>query len=246
MQFVFKIVTTSVTTETTSTTSETTSSTTSTTSTTRPICNSTCGNDTTVGGGTVLARWDFENTFNDATLTHNVTPTNGPGFVLGYVGQALFLNSTLNQYLSTSYIPFPLGSFTIDTWIYPINFPNTKGVHSLVGQCPQQVAQQCLQFGLLSNSTSLTSEGYFGLWEAADLRGALPIRVNEWTHIAIVYARSRRRQSIYIDGIFDNSRANSSGFTTTNGIFYIGNNVDLTSNSLFGNNSYQVTILRNP
>jgi hypothetical protein len=172
---------------------------------------------------------------------YNGTPINAPPFVLGYVGQALSINSASNQYLSTSFIPVNGKSFTIDAWLYPTGFPNAKGIHSIVGLCPQQIAQQCLQFGLRSNTTSASSTGYFGLWESADLHGALPIRANEWTHVAVIYGKSSLRQYIYVDGILDNTRTNSHGFNGTSGTFYIGNNFDLTSNSAFGVNNFQVS-----
>ncbi|CAF3686610.1 unnamed protein product, partial [Adineta steineri] len=111
-------------TTTTSTATTTTSTTsTSTTTTTLPTCNSACGNDTTILSVSLFARWNFENVFDDLMLTYNGTSTNGPTFVLGYIGQALSLNSASNQYLSTSFIPINSKSFTVDAWIYPTSFP---------------------------------------------------------------------------------------------------------------------------
>ena len=102
-------------------------------------------------------------------FTYNGTSANGPAFVLGYVGQALALDAASDQYLSTSFISINSKSFTIDAWIYPTSYSNTQGIHSIVELCPQQVIQECFQFGLRSNVSSTLSTGYFGLWEAADL-----------------------------------------------------------------------------
>ncbi|CAF3853367.1 unnamed protein product [Adineta steineri] len=228
-----------LTSKTTETLTTTTLTTDTTTTTALPTCNSTCGNDTTILSVSLFARWNFENTFDDLMLTYNGTSTNGPTFVVGYIGQALSLNSASNQYLSTSFIPINSKSFTVDAWIYPTSFPNTKGIHTIAGLCPQQTAQQCFQFGLHSNVTSTTSTGYFGLWEAADLRGSMSIPVNQWTHVAIVYSKSKTKQVIYVNGNLDNSRGTSNGFNGTSGTFYIGNNYDLTSNPSFGTNNFQ-------
>ncbi|CAF0942580.1 unnamed protein product [Adineta steineri] len=228
-----------LTSKTTETLTTTTLTTDTTTTTALPTCNSTCGNDTTILSVSLFARWNFENTFDDLMLTYNGTSTNGPTFVSGYIGQALSLNSASNQYLSTSFIPINSKSFTVDAWIYPTSFPNTKGIHTIAGLCPQQTAQQCFQFGLHSNVTSTTSTGYFGLWEAADLRGSMSIPVNQWTHVAIVYSKSKTKQVIYVNGNLDNSRGTSNGFNGTSGTFYIGNNYDLTSNPSFGTNNFQ-------
>ena len=232
-------------TSTTSTSTTTTvTSTTSTTTTTRPICNSACGNDTSIVSSPVLAQWKFENTFIDSILAYNSTPIKGPTFVLGYVGQAVSLNSALNQYLSTSFIPLTSTSFSIHAWIYPTGFPNVQGIHSITDLCPQQAAQECLQFGLRSNVSSVSSTSYFGLWESADLRGSKAIPLNSWTHVAIVYSKSKLRQYIYVNGIIDITRITSYGFNGTTGTFYIGNNFDLTSNPSFGTNNFRVREIR--
>ncbi|CAF3996519.1 unnamed protein product, partial [Adineta steineri] len=125
-----------LTSKTTETLTTTTLTTDTTTTTALPTCNSTCGNDTTILSVSLFARWNFENTFDDLMLTYNGTSTNGPTFVSGYIGQALSLNSASNQYLSTSFIPINSKSFTVDAWIYPTSFPNTKGIHTIAGLCP--------------------------------------------------------------------------------------------------------------
>ncbi|UJR38560.1 hypothetical protein I4U23_031226 [Adineta vaga] len=75
-----------------------------------------------------------------------------------------------------------------------ISFPNIKGIHTITGLCPRQSQQECFQFGL-----------------PADLSDTLPIRINEWTYIAIVYSKSKSKQILYVNGILDNSRIPSSG-----------------------------------
>ena len=254
--FLFQTVTTTVTTATTTTTSATTSSTTTTTyttittttttstattTTTLPTCGSTaCGTSTSVYIEPFIARWNFENNYADVMLTYNATPINGPTFVQGYVGKALSLDLTSNQYASTAFIPLTTKSFTIDAWVYPTSFTSAMGIQSIVGMCPVQGTNQCLQFGFRYNASLMLSTAYFDFWETAYLHGFVTIPLNAWTHIAIYYDITPKRQAVYINGIYDNSRLHSNGFTPTSGTFYIGNNYALTSNAAFGTNNFHV------
>lgn len=226
----------------TTTTASTMTTKTSTTSTTTitPNCNATCASDPSVWSVPFIAQWNFENTYQDSTLTHNGTAVNTPTFVPGYVGQALSLDSSLDQYLSTSFIPLNSQSFTIDAWIYPTSFPNPKGSHSIVGLCPQQTSLQCLQAIIRYNMTCASATGILNFWDSADLIGSTPIHINQWTHIAFIYSKSKTKEIIYINGILDNSRTPSGDFGATSGTFYIGNNYNLTSYSPIGKNNFQV------
>jgi hypothetical protein len=174
-------------------------------------------------------------------LNYNATSINGPTFVLGYVGQALSLNSASNQYLSTSFIPLTSTSFTIDGWIYPTSYSNLKGTHSIAGLCPQESPNQCVEFDLHSNVTSVSSTGEFAFFDTAALHGSIAIPLNQWTHVAIVYGKSSKRQYFYVNGVLDNTKSGSNGFLGTNGTFYIGNNYELTSDSTYGVNNFYVS-----
>ncbi|CAF0982241.1 unnamed protein product [Adineta steineri] len=205
-----------------------------------PNCNTTCVSDTTVWSIPLTARWTFENTYEDSMLNYNATPFNSPTFVDSYVGQALSLDSSLDQYLSTLFIPLNERSLTIDAWIYPTSYPNVKGSHSIVGLCPQQTSSQCLEVFLQSNGTNTSSStGIFSFWGSPDVKGSIPIYINQWTHIAFVYSKSKTKQLIYVNGLLDSSRTPSGNFSATSGNFYIGDNYNLTSYAPTGKNNFQ-------
>jgi hypothetical protein len=189
----------------------------------------------------VLARFNFENTYVDSTLSYNATPINGPIFTTGYVDRAVSLDVNANSYLSTPFIPLNSKNFTIDAWIYPTGFPNPYSFHTIFGLCPQQAAQKCLQLFLRYNSTSGYATTVFGILESADLKGVTAVYLNMWTHLTFIYQMSTKQQIIYINGVYDNSRKTSNGFTGTFGTVYIGNNLNLVSNATYGANSFQVS-----
>lgn len=160
---------------------------------------------------------------------------------MGYVNRAVSFSTSAPSYLSTSFVPINTRSFTVDTWIYPTGFPNPSRLHTILGLCPQQIVQECLQLFLRYDPTLGYATTVFGVMESADLLGTVPIRLNTWTHIGFVYGRSAGRQIIYVNGVYDNSRKNSNGFNGTSGTVYIGNNLNLVSNPSYGANSFQVS-----
>ena len=140
------------------------------------------------------------------------------------------LDTSLNSYLSTSFIPINSRSFTIDVWVYPTGFPNPNRTHTIFSLCPQLATQQCVQLFLRYNSTSGYGTTVFSFWENAELKGQAPVRINVWTHLAFVYRITAKQQIIYVNGAYDNSRSSSNGFNGTTDLAYIGNNHNLASN----------------
>ena len=188
----------------------------------------------------VLARFNFDETYVDSTSTYNATPINGPTFTAGYVDRAVSFDTSGPSYLATPFIPINSQSFTVDVWVYPTGFPNPSRLHTILGLCPQQSAQECLQLFLRYNGTLGYATTVFGVMENVDLKGSAPIRSNAWTHIAFIYRSNAKQQIIYVNGVYDNSRSTSNGFNGTSGLMYIGNNLNLVSNPSFGPNSFQV------
>ncbi|CAF4089899.1 unnamed protein product, partial [Rotaria magnacalcarata] len=93
-------------------TTTTTTSTTTTTAAPSNSCSGSCVNQTWASTINQLAQWSFDGTVLDNTNNYLITTSKTPAFITGYNNKALFLNSTLNPSLSTSYIPLGNTSFT--------------------------------------------------------------------------------------------------------------------------------------
>ncbi len=183
------------------------------------VCSCLCANESIIFDSGFLARWTFDNTLTDITNVYNATSYNNPSFVInGYVNQALFFNASLNQSLSAPYIPLAYTSFTIEVWLQPTLFPNVED-HSILGLCPNSAPNQCLH--LVIRQINSNHYLYFGFF-ADDCQGNTPVTLNQWIHAAFVFDITTLTQSIYINGILDNSCTASSPIIATTGSVTIG------------------------
>ena len=175
------------------------------------------------------ASWGFDNDVNDLYRMYNGVLMNGASYssptYFGY-GANLLLNSSLNQFVN---IPSPFfnlsyTSFTVEAWIFVRTFTGDNGIFS---QCQCSSCQdQCLHL-IIRNARM-----YMG-FTLDDLVGVNTVPLNSWTHIAYVYDYSTRTQSIYLQGVLDNSKTSAGPYQGQSGSIVIGSS-HLSSSSFNG------------
>ena len=173
---------------------------------------------TTVGPIINSAYWPFDNDATDSFGTYNGTLTNGAvlsnSTYFGY-GSNLMLNSTVNQsvLVASPYFNLSSASFTVEAWIYGRTF---TGDNAVFAQCQCSSCQdQCL-FLIIRNARM-----YMG-FTLDDVVGITSLSTTTWTHVAFVYDTSTRTQSLYLQGVLDNSRTASNHYQGVSGSIVIG------------------------
>jgi hypothetical protein len=166
---------------------------------------------------------------------YNATPINNSTFLTnGYLNQAVSLNASASQWLVTSYIHLANTSFTVDAWLYPTAFHNSKD-HSILGLCPSISNDRCLHLTIRKSGSNYNLYlGFFG----DDCQGTTSLSLNRWIHVAFVFDKVTLKQSIYLNGILDSSRTASASLLAFTGNVTIGNILALVS--LGGTNLFQV------
>jgi hypothetical protein len=130
----------------------------------------------------------------------------------------LFLDASDFQSLSASYISLANTSFTIEVWLQPTLFPNLID-HGILGLCPSAASYQCLH--LLIRKSGSNNYLYFGFF-GDDCQGNTALSLNVWIHAAFVFDITTLTQSIYLNGILDNSCVASAPIMATTGLITIG------------------------
>ena len=173
---------------------------------------------TTVAPTARSAYWGFDNDATELYGVYNGALTNGATFsnvtYFGY-GYNLALNSTVNQsvivaspFFNLSYI-----SFTVEAWIY---MRSLAGDNAIFSQCQCLACQdQCLNL-IIRNGRM-----YMG-FTLDDVVGSVLLAVNTWYHVAYVYDYSGRTQSVYVQGVLDQSRSSAGPYLGVNGSIVIG------------------------
>lgn len=147
-----------------------------------------------------LARWTFDETFNNLMNHFNATPSNNASFVTnGYVNQALDFNPNLAQSLSAPYLPLTNTSFTVEVWLKPI-FSSNFTDYSIFGLCPIATSYQCLHIVIRKFASNYYL--FFGFY-GDDCQGNTPLNANQWIHAAFVFDMATLTQSVYLDGELD-------------------------------------------
>ncbi len=175
-----------------------------------------------------MAYWHFENDYLDEANTYNGTPSNGPFFVQGYVGQAVSFALNSSQMVSTSYIPLANSSFSVDAWVYPIGLTNSY--HSAIcGLCPMALTDYCLHMTFDKNGTSYTQ--YMGFY-GDDVNSETPaIMIKNWIHVTFTFDSTTRTMSLYRNGVLIRSGTTNSQLKAKNGSFQIGSIPNLVASS---------------
>lgn len=182
-------------------------------------CRSLCANETWTFNSDVIAQWTFDGTFADTRNTYDATGSNNPSFSsIGYINQALLLNTSMLQGVSASYIPLTGTNFTIEAWIRPTDFPNSMD-HAILGLCPSLSSNQCLHTLIRKNGSNYFL--HFG-FSNNDCQGVTSIALNQWSHVTFVFNFLTMKQSIYLNGLLDNDCSTTSSFIGSLGDVTIG------------------------
>ncbi|CAF0965701.1 unnamed protein product [Rotaria sp. Silwood1] len=209
--------TTTVATTVTSTT-EITTTTTTTTTTTNYVCGFSCLNQSWISSTNLRAEWKFDNNLIEDVSNTITSPAQSPTFVTGYVNEALLFDTSPIQSLRGPSMSLTSMSFTIDAWIYPTSFPNSKD-HSIVGLCTKPSIGECLYLSIHEDGGNFYL--YFGFFDD-DCQGNTFVSLNEWIHVAFVYELNSSSQSIYMNGKLDCSRVSGGSFQAAPDIITIG------------------------
>jgi hypothetical protein len=144
--------------------------------------------------------------------TYNATPVNNMSFITnGYVKQAIQFANNSNEMLNVPYIPLSLTSFTIDMWLYITRLQNAHD-HGIFSYCSQLAIYKCLHLTFHLNGTGYYL--YFGFYNA-DCPGITPLTLNTWIHAAFVFDSTTLTQTIYLNGVVENSCTQLSAVTAT-------------------------------
>ena len=160
--------------------------------------------------------WSFDGHLNERNLQYTAVSINNisytsPG-ITGY-GSALSLNASLNQSVlinPSMNMNLSMRSFTFEFWIYPYSFAG--GDRGMIGQCQSSTPNQCLHLTLRAGKVRMS---FF----SNACNGIKTLTVNAWYHLAFVYDYSRASQMIFIDGVVECNRSNSTALQVTNVTF---------------------------
>jgi Concanavalin A-like lectin/glucanases superfamily len=146
---------------------------------------------------------------NDGTLQ------GGVGFAPGIVGKAFSLNG-VTSYVQVPSSPSlnPTGSFSIETWIYPLQ--DTGGTQWIVGKwgdTGELANQRSYSFNIISglalrfSISDMAHQADSSFHEFDTDSGAITLQA--WNHVAAVYDQSTGIRSIFVNGVQVTSRTDT-------------------------------------
>jgi hypothetical protein len=169
----------------------------------------------------LVSWWPGEGTANDIAGTNSGTLVNGVAFAPGKVGQAFSFDGT------SSYIRVPdnpslhfTTAMTIEAWIYPTSLGayqnivskwDWPGANAQKGYTTTVLPGGQVNIGICSDGSCAQGSG----GSLCSVSGTSSLPVNQWTHFAGTYDGSYL--SVYVNGVFENREAYTSGiFPGTN------------------------------
>ncbi|CAF2062099.1 unnamed protein product [Rotaria magnacalcarata] len=161
---------------------------------------STCiGQETPYRSSQVTALYTFDGNTNDQSGYLSGTASGSPSFVYSsYVGQAIFLTSSSQQYVQIPNINFFEKSFTLQTWINTGSLSMTND-YGLFSQCDS--SSICLSFNFRNGRLVLSFDSMNA--NNSTLTGSTLISDSDWVHVTAVYDAVLFQQQIYVDGVID-------------------------------------------
>ncbi|CAF3733168.1 unnamed protein product [Rotaria socialis] len=160
---------------------------------------STCiGQETPYRSSQVTALYTFDGNTNDQSGYLSGTASGSPSFLYSsYVGQAIFLTSSSQQYVQIPNIGFS-ESFTLQTWINTggLSMTNDYGIFS---QCDS--SSICLSLNFRNGRLVLSFDSMNA--NNNTLTGSTLISDSDWVHVTAVYDAVLFQQQIYVNGLID-------------------------------------------
>ena len=176
-------------------------------------CSAACTN-VAISTSSILASWKFEYTLSDSVGSYNGYMNNTATYVIGYVGQALVLNST--QYMTvSSYLNLNSRSFTVEAWIYITSSLSSSIDYGIFGQYQTFSNDRNLLILIRANKLHM---GFY----SDDLDGNTTLWLNNWIHVAFVYDITTNTKSIYYNGRLDGFVTTGTSYQGTSGSRIIG------------------------
>ncbi|CAF1626326.1 unnamed protein product, partial [Didymodactylos carnosus] len=134
----------------------------------------------------------------DNTGLYNGVLINNPTFVEGYVGNAVYLNSSPSlgqeQWIEIPFVNLSYQSFTIEMWIKSTGSYETD--YRIFVECESLRKYHCLHFIIYNKRI------HFGFY-SDDTQGKTELLPNTWYHVALVYNSVAAQRLIYLNGIQD-------------------------------------------
>jgi len=163
--------------------------------------------------------FDSNSSITDTSQTFSGILLNNPTFssssISGY-GYSLSFTASLSQgvVFPNPFLNLSNKSWTFEVWIYLSTSPGSTE-WAIIGQCASTSTRRCLHL------TIRNTKIYFGLY-SDDLTGFQTLVRTTWYHIAFAFDCSTRNQSLYINGIFENTRTTSGCYQGSSGSLSFG------------------------
>lgn len=180
-------------------------------------CADSCLTQSWIDSSNSIGFWPFDTSLNDNVNYYNpISSLNHPSLSTGYIRQAALFDASAQQSIFIPFIPITRTSFTVEAWINPTGYPNSRD-HTIVGLCPAEEVNHCLHINIRNEKL------YFGFYYN-DVGGQTTISTNQWIHTAFVYDSMANIQRIYLNGVLDGEASVTSSLLATTGNFTIGVN----------------------
>ena len=154
-------------------------------------------------------------------------------------GASLSLNASQSQFLSMKepFLDLSNSSWTFEMWIYPRSISYASD-NPLVGQCQSNTFGRCLHLVIRLGKV------YFGFY-GDDISSVQSLASSRWYHLAFIFDCNTRNQSIYIDGLLDNSRQAAACYLGEQGNLTIGFSelYSFTGNNYYGGLMDQLSLI---
>ena len=173
---------------------------------------------TTIAPNVTNVFWSFDSDADDMYGVYNGILQNGAQYASPtyfQLGFYLTLNRTTNDsvIVSSHFLNLTYTSFTIEAWIYASSL---NGDNAIFTQCACSTCQdQCLYL-LIRNFKLYMS------FMMNDVIGLTTLTINTWYHVGFVYDYSSQTQSVYLQGVLDNSKSSAGPYKGGNASIVIG------------------------
>jgi hypothetical protein len=173
----------------------------------------------------VTALYSFDGNSNDLSghLSGVAYGSPIPGYTppTSYIGQAIDLDPTNQQYIRIPAVNFRQRSFTIQLWLFLRSGASTSN-YALFSQCGSDSI--CLSIGIRNLRVTVS----FDAMNSSErvLIGSTVLAKSYWYHVTVVYDVVLRQQLIYINGRIDGLSHSVESYqgTFTSAMTYIGSN----------------------
>jgi len=162
-----------------------------------------------VANASLVGWYQFENNANDSSTAGNHgTPGGGPGYVAGYVGNAMQFDGVDDNVAIPRAIQ---DDFTIALWVKTTQTGGTGQWWAGVGLVDGELAGSYGDFGAVLSGTRFG----FGIGPAdTTITSSKSINDGTWHHVVAARVASTGLMEVYVDGVLENSTTGPTGSKT--------------------------------